>query len=83
VVVSNPYFPVAVREEFGGAPCAFEDGYKEWRDCNPRACAVDCQGYWDEWRECSKPCGGGPVQAEFSRLYRLKAACFQPLQLKM
>ena len=36
-----------------------EDGYKEHRDCNDGMCAVDCQGYWDEWRECSKPCGGG------------------------
>ena len=52
-------FEVTVREEFGGAPCDFEDGHKEWRDCNPQACAVDCQGYWDEWGTCSRACGGG------------------------
>eukprot|EP01052_Picozoa_sp_SAG31_P007158 SAG31_NODE_338_length_17490_cov_7.707032_1_plen_646_part_10 len=44
----------------GGSGCDFDDGTTEEEHCNMDPCAVDCDGSWGEWGDCTggAVCGG-------------------------
>eukprot|EP00929_Paragymnodinium_shiwhaense_P112282 TRINITY_DN80542_c0_g1_i1.p1 TRINITY_DN80542_c0_g1~~TRINITY_DN80542_c0_g1_i1.p1 ORF type:complete len:912 (+),score=204.02 TRINITY_DN80542_c0_g1_i1:163-2898(+) len=55
-------FYVKTQARQGGEQCKQP---AQTRLCNIQPCAVDCEGYWSQPGECSKPCGGGQQTRRF------------------
>jgi hypothetical protein len=51
--------PAAVEKAVAAAECEAERDKAERRECNLQSCPDDCRGAWQDWEECSAPCGSG------------------------
>ena len=64
-------YEVTRAAEGEGKKCAIQEGATETRACtgqaedSPLCAGLSCQGHWDEWGECSKPCGRGERNRTF------------------
>lgn len=50
-----------------GKECAHGNGDLQQKECNMKACPVDCEGSWSEYGSCSASCDGG-VQTRMFRV---------------
>lgn len=71
-------FKVSVQAQHGGKPC--QNDVSEEKSCEADPCVdtdkndgddgvidapTDCEGHWEEWGACSKPCGGGTQARQY------------------
>lgn len=56
-------FNISIRPAHGGRGCPTSP---QTQSCSTQPCPVDCNGSWEEWTTCSKPCGRGQQSRVFT-----------------